>query len=205
MLSPEFLITALIVVIAPGTGVIYTLAVGLGAGRTASVAAAFGCTLGILPAMTAAVIGVSSILYASALLFAALKICGVVYLLYLAWLTLRETGPLAFREERAEGRSWFEIARTGMLINVLNPKLAAFFTAFLPQFVDVESEAASLQFASLGGVFMAMTFGVFVLYGVFASAIRNYVLSRPNLLVWVRRTVAASFAAFAARLAVAER
>lgn len=205
MVSIEFLITALVVVIAPGTGVIYTIAVGLGAGRSASIAAAFGCTLGIVPAMIAAVLGAAAILYASALLFTAVKIAGAAYLLYIAWLTLKDSGPLAIGEGRGSGRSVVDIARTGFLINVLNPKLAAFFMAFLPQFVDPASPNATGAFLLLGGVFMAMTFAVFVLYGAFAAVIGERVLQRPSVMTWLRRAIAATFGAFAVRLALSER
>ncbi|MCI4665032.1 MAG: LysE family translocator [Neomegalonema sp.] len=205
MISLEFMITAFIVVIAPGTGVIYTIAVGLGAGRAASIAAAFGCTLGIAPAMAAAAIVVSAILYASALLFTAVKFIGAAYLLYLGWLTLQDSGPLSIAQGRGQGRSAYKIAKTGFLINVLNPKLAAFFMAFLPQFIDAASPTATLRFMLLGSVFMAMTFVVFALYGVFAAQLGRYVLRRPSVMTWMRRTIALTFGAFALRLALSER
>src|SRR6478736_8999583 len=91
----SFLLTSLIVVVSPGTGVLYTLATALTRGSRASVAAAFGCTLGILPAMLAAMLGLAAVLHTSALAFAALKWLGVGYLLYMAWQALREQGALA--------------------------------------------------------------------------------------------------------------
>lgn len=205
MITIEFLVTALVVVLAPGTGVIYTIAIGLGAGRAASVAAAAGCTLGILPAMAAAALGAAALLYTSAVLFTAFKIVGALYLLYLAWMTLRDTGPLAISEDRGRGRSFVAIARTGFLINVLNPKLAAFFMAFLPQFIDPASPDATLAFGVLGGVFMAMTFVVFLLYGAFSAVIGARVLARPSVMSWFRRAIAATFGGLAVRLALSER
>jgi threonine/homoserine/homoserine lactone efflux protein len=94
-MSLSFLLTSLIVVVSPGTGVLYTLATALTRGSRASVAAAFGCTLGILPAMAAAMLGLAAVLHTSALAFAALKWCGVAYLTYMAWQALREQGALA--------------------------------------------------------------------------------------------------------------
>ena len=204
-MSIDFLVTALIVVVAPGTGVIYTVATGLAAGRAASIAAAFGCTLGIVPAMLAAVMGLAAIMHTSALLFQFVKFCGVAYLLYLAWMTLRDDGPLSIEGRETSKRNLVAIARTGALINVLNPKLSVFFLAFLPQFVDPTSGAATAQMLYLGGVFMALTFAVFVLYGAFASYVGEKVLRRPSVMVWVRRGVAAAFAGFGVRLALSER
>jgi len=205
-LSIEFLLTSLIVVLAPGTGVIYTLAVGLGRGARASVLAAFGCTLGILPHIAASVAGLAAILHTSAVAFQALKIAGVIYLLYLAWRTLQEKGALAVDDrEGARPRRPLAIVTTGFLINILNPKLSIFFLAFLPQFVALDAASPTLTMLWLGGVFMAMTFAVFVVYGVAASAVRAHVVSRPQVMAWMRRIFAGAFAALGLRLALQER
>ena len=204
-MSPEFLITALIVVLIPGTGVVYTVATGLTAGRRESIAAAFGCTLGIIPAIAASVLGLAAILHTSALLFQALKYAGVAYLLYLAWQTLRESGPLKITGKPAVSRSFYAIARTGCLINVLNPKLSVFFLAFLPQFISVGAGSPTAQMLTLGGIFMAMTFLVFVVYGAFAALIGEKILKSATAMTWMRRTVAATFAGFGLRLAFADR
>ena len=204
-MSLEYLITALIVVLVPGTGVVYTVATGLTRGRRASVAAAFGCTLGIVPAILASIVGLAAILHTSALLFQALKFAGVAYLLYLAWQTLRARGPLAVDGSLPEGKSMVGIARTGMLINVLNPKLSAFFLAFLPQFVDPAAGSVTAQMVTLSAVFMAMTFAVFIVYGMFASFAGERLLRSETVMTWMRRTVAAAFAGFGVRLALAER
>lgn len=210
-MSIEFLTAALIVVLIPGTGVVYTVATGMTAGRAAAVAAAFGCTLGILPSMLAAILGVAALLHASAVLFQAVKIAGAAYLLFLAWATLRESGPLSLGRGEHAGREpltlrrAFSIARTGALINVLNPKLSAFFMAFLPQFVDPASGSGVGQMLELGLVFMAMTFVVFVGYGALAARVGEKVLRNATVLTWMRRTVAAAFAGFGLRLALADR
>ena len=201
---PEFLITTFIVVASPGTGVIYTLAAGLSRGARASILAAFACTLGIIPHMLAAITGLAAVLYASAVAFEAIKIAGVAYLLYLAWATLREKGALRIETDMSP-KSARQVIVTGILINILNPKLSIFFFAFLPQFVDTGAAAALPEMLALSAVFMAMTFAVFALYGVFAAAVREHIVSRPRVLTWMRRTFAAAFVALGLRLALTER
>ena len=204
-MSPAFLLTTLIVVATPGIGVLYTLAAGLTEGRRASVVAAFACTLGIVPHMAAAIVGVAAILNASAVAFQTLKFAGVAYLLYMAWSTLRETGSLQVDAAPAPPRSSGRIIVSGVLANVLNPKLSIFFFAFLPQFVQPGDDARVLHMLSLSGIFMLVTFVVFAAYGLFAAAVRHHVISRPRVLRWMRRTFAAAFVALGARLAVTAR
>lgn len=204
-MSPEFLITSLIVVAAPGTGVLYTLAAGLSRGSTAAVAAAFGCTLGILPHLGASILGLAAILHSSAALFQVVKFAGVAYLLYLAWCALREKGALSTNTEDKPQKNMGSIALTGGLINILNPKLSIFFLAFLPQFIPAQNPAPTLTMISLGGVFMAMTFVIFVLYGIFAASLRNQVLSRPHIMKWFNRGIAGAFTALSVKLALTER
>jgi threonine/homoserine/homoserine lactone efflux protein len=200
----SFLLTTLIVVASPGTGVLYTLAVALTRGSRASVAAAFGCTLGIVPQMIAAMLGLAAILHTSALAFAALKWGGVVYLLYMAWQALRERGALAVDTE-VEARSSRRVIVTAILINILNPKLSIFFLAFLPQFIAVDEPHPLARMVELSGVFMAMTFAVFAVYGLFAASVRDRVITRPKAMAWLRRSFAAGFALLGAKLAFAER
>ena len=122
-MSIAFLITSFIVVVSPGTGVLYTLAAGLSRGSRASVIAAFGCTIGIVPHMAAAIMGVAALLHASALAFQAFKYVGVAYLLYMAWNALREQGALKVEKE-VGSRSAMQVTVTAILINILNPKLS---------------------------------------------------------------------------------
>ena len=200
----SFLVTTLIVVASPGTGVLYTLAVALAQGSRASVAAAFGCTLGIVPQMVGAMLGLAAILHTSALAFATLKWCGVAYLLYTAWQALRETGALALHAEPSQ-KSDRRVIVTAILINILNPKLSIFFYAFLPQFIAIDEPHPIARLLELSGAFMLMTFVVFAIYGLFAAAVRDRVISRPKVLAWLRRSFAAGFAALGARLALSER
>jgi len=203
-MSYAFLLTSLIVIVSPGTGVLYTLAAALTRGSRASIAAALGCTLGIVPHMAAAMLGLTAVLHTSALAFAMLKWCGVLYLLYMAWQALRERGALAV-DLRIDARSARRVIVTGFLINILNPKLSIFFLAFLPQFVAAGEERPLLQMLELSFAFMAMTLAVFVLYGLFASAVRDRIVTQPKAMTWLRRAIAGGFAALGARLAFAER
>jgi len=203
-MSSSFLLTSLIVIVSPGTGVLYTLAAALTRGARASLAAAFGCTLGILPAMLAAMLGLAAVLHASALAFSALKWCGVIYLLYMARQASRETGAHAV-EGRLDERSGAQVMITGFLINVLNPKLSIFFLAFLPQFIAAKELHPLARMLELSSAFMLMTFVVFVLYGLFAALVRDRVVSKPNVMKWLRRAFAGGFALLGARLAFAER
>jgi threonine/homoserine/homoserine lactone efflux protein len=202
--SIEFLVTSLIVVASPGTGVLYTLAAGLSRGSRASAVAAFGCTLGIVPHMAAAVMGLAALLHTSALAFHTLKYLGVAYLLYMAWNALQEQGALRVEQEVGT-RSARQVITSAILINILNPKLSIFFFAFLPQFVSAQEAHPLARMLELSAVFMLLTFVVFVGYGLFAAAIRNHVVSRPRVLTWMRRTFAAAFVALGAKLALAER
>jgi threonine/homoserine/homoserine lactone efflux protein len=203
-MSLSFLLTSLIVVVSPGTGVLYTLTVALSRGSRASVAAALGCTLGILPHMLAAMLGLAAVLHTSALAFSALKWCGVAYLLYMAWQTLRERGALAV-DGRIDETGQHRVVVTGFLINILNPKLSIFFLAFLPQFIAADETHPLARMLELSAVFMLMTYVVFVLYGLFAALVRDRVVSRPNVMTWLRRAFAGGFALLGARLALADR
>lgn len=200
----EFLVTSLIVVATPGTGVLYTMTAGLSRGARASAVAAVGCTLGIVPHMLAAITGLAALLHTSAPAFQILKYLGVAYLLYMAWSTIRDKGALAVESDTAP-RSAVQVIAAGVLVNVLNPKLTIFFFAFLPQFVRSGEPDALLRMAELSLVFMLLTFVVFVGYGRFAAALRRHVISRPRMLTWMRRTFAGAFVLLSARLAFTEQ
>ena len=202
-MSLEFLLTSFVVILLPGTGVIYTLAVGLGMGFRASVAAALGCTFGILPAAIASIVGLAALLHTSALAFQVIKYLGVIYLFYMAWSIVKDGGALEVKEETSQ-KSLRRIVVTGMLLNVLNPKLSLFFLAFLPQFVTAASAGATGQLAMLAVIFMLMTFGVFVIYGAFAALARDYVIHRPRVLTWIKRCFAGAFGFLGARLALSD-
>ncbi|MEU1933544.1 LysE family translocator [Streptomyces coeruleorubidus] len=204
-MSIAFLLTTLVVVATPGTGVVYTLAAALSQGRRASIVAAVGCTLGIVPHLLATVTGVAALLHASATAFQVLKYAGVAYLLYMAWATVRDKEALVVEEERAASVSARRVIVRGVLINILNPKLTIFFFAFLPQFVSPGEPHAVVHMVGLGGVFMLATFAVFAGYGVLAASVRSHVIGRPRVMAWLRRGFAGSFVALGAKLAVTAR
>ena len=203
-MSVEFLVTSFIVIVSPGTGILFTLAAGLSRGSRASVVAAFGCTLGIVPHMAAAILGLAALLHTSALAFQTFKYVGVAYLLYMAWNTFRERGALRVEDEVGT-RSAAQVTATAVLINILNPKLSIFFLAFLPQFVSADELYPLSRMLELSAVFMLMTFVVFVGYGLFAASIRDHVISRPRVLTWMRRVFAGAFAMLGVKLAFADR
>jgi threonine/homoserine/homoserine lactone efflux protein len=203
-MSIDFLVTSLIIVISPGTGVLFTLATGLSRGSRASIVAAFGCTLGIVPHMAAAIMGLAALLHTSAVAFQTFKYLGVAYLLYMAWMTLKEHGPLRVERE-VRARTARQVIVQAILINILNPKLSIFFFAFLPQFVTANEADPLLRMSELSAVFMLLTFVVFVGYGLFAAAVRSHVISRPIVMTWMRRTFAGAFAALGVKLALADR
>ncbi|MCZ4279513.1 LysE family translocator [Kiloniella laminariae] len=204
-MSIEFLLTSLVIILIPGTGAVYTIATGLVAGRVSSTFAAFGCTLSIAPHVIAAIFGLAAILHTSAILFQGIKIFGVIYLLYLAYQALKSRGPLKIDNTDNLPVNKISIVKSGILINVLNPKLSIFFLAFLPQFVDPASPTWAAETLLLGGSFMAMTFVVFSIYGVCASALRKAVLGSDIFMRWFRRTTAAAFAGFGLKLAFSEQ
>lgn len=203
-MSLAFVLTTLVVVATPGTGVVYTLAAGLSRGRRAGVVAAFACTLGIVPHVLASVSGLAALLNASAAAFQILKYAGVAYLLYMAWATVRDKESIVVAEQDAPGSAGRVIVR-GVLINILNPKLTIFFFAFLPQFVDPGEPHALPRMLGLSAVFMLATFVVFAAYGILAASVRSHVTSRPKVMAWLRRSFAGSFVALGAKLALTAR
>lgn len=203
MVTLEFLITSLIVVLIPGTGVIFTVSTGLALGRRAGLYAGLGCTAGIVPHLLATVLGLAALMHTSALAFQMLKYAGVVYLLYLAWATWRDRAAFAVAEAQKQSAAGLVIK--ALLLSILNPKLTLFFLAFLPQFVDPRGGAPLPQLLLLSAIFMAMTLVVFAAYGLLAHAFRHAVIESPRVQAWLRRTFAATFAGLGLNLALAER
>lgn len=204
MIGIEFLVTALVVVLIPGTGVIYTVSTALTQGRAASVYASLGCTAGIVPHLAATILGLAAVLHASALAFQLLKYAGVAYLFYVAYATWRDKS--AFVVDAAISRSSASrIMTKAFLLNILNPKLTIFFLAFLPQFVDPAAAHPLAQLLILSAAFMAMTFAVFAIYGLVAHAFRRLVINSAAVQRGLRYGFAATFAALGARLASSER
>lgn len=204
MISLEFLVTSLIVVLVPGTGVVYTVSTGLIQGRKASVYAALGCTLGIIPHLLATVLGLAALMHTSAVAFQALKYAGVAYLFYVAWATWKDASAFAVDESVAKTPARSLVIKA-FLMNILNPKLTIFFLAFLPQFVPHDATHPLTQLLLLSAVFMLMTFVVFVVYGLIAHAFRKWVIESATVQQWLRYGFAAAFAGLGAKLATTEQ
>jgi threonine/homoserine/homoserine lactone efflux protein len=204
MITAEFLLTSLIVVLVPGTGVVYSVSTGLIHGRRASVYAALGCTLGIVPHLLATVLGLAALMHTSALAFEVLKYAGVGYLLYLAYATWKDRSAFCVQDSGTRAGA-VAIVVKAVLLNILNPKLTIFFLAFLPQFVAPGAEAPLTQLLVLSAVFMGMTFAVFVVYGLLAHAFRRAVIESPRVQKWLRRGFAGVFAGLGAQLALTDR
>jgi threonine/homoserine/homoserine lactone efflux protein len=204
LVTLEFLLTSMIVILLPGPGVLYTLAYGLSKGWRASILAAFGCTLGIIPSIAASVVGLAALLHTSALAFQIIKYLGVAYLFYMAWGTLKSGGALQIAEQEATVPPT-KIVISGFLLNILNPKLSIFFLAFLPQFVPSTIPNPTAHMLGLAAIFMLLTFVVFVGYGAFASATRRYVIANPAIMLWFRRGFASAFGLLGLKLAIAHQ
>lgn len=203
-MSVEFFVTSLTLVLLPGTGVIYTLSTGLTRGWQAGTWAALGCTFGIVPALIASVTGLAALLHTSALIFEGLRYLGAAYLLYMAFAIWRDHSTMDIDEKQVQ-KSHVKVAINGCLINILNPKLTLFFLAFLPQFIPATAPDATMRMIILGIIFMVMTFVIFTGYGLFAALARRHVLTRPRVMLWLRRSIAGIFVLLGAKLAFSSR
>jgi len=202
---PEFLLTSVVVALIPGTGVVYTLSSALGGGLRRGLVAAVGCTLGIVPHIAAAMLGLSGILQTGATLFEVVRWAGVAYLLYLGLSLFRDSGPMRLDGAAGTATSAAAIMRRGVLLNLLNPKLTLFFFAFLRQFLEPGFGLLDVRLLALGAAFMLVTFVVFAGYAYVGAALRDRVLGVPAVRRSVERTIGAVLIAFAARLAVGHR
>jgi len=204
-MSIDFLLTAIVVILLPGTGVIYTVSIGLFRGTHYSISAAIGCTLGIIPHILASILGLAALLHTSALAFQTVKYAGAAYLLYLAYGMWKEKGGLQVNQPEGEEKGHFSVALQGVLINCLNPKLSIFFLAFLPQFVSEKAASPLGEMALLSATFMFLTFVVFLMYGIGSSWVRHHVIENEKFLTWLQRGFAGVFVALGVKLAMEEK
>jgi threonine/homoserine/homoserine lactone efflux protein len=204
-MSVEFLLTSLVVVLIPGTGVVYTVSSSIGGGWRRGLFAAIGCTLGIVPHILAAMLGLSAIMQAGSVVFEVVRWAGVAYLIYMGVAMIREGGSLQLDDRHTLIGSMGLVVRRGILLNLLNPKLTMFFFAFLPQFLETPPGLLEPRLIGLGGVFMLMTLAVFVLSAYASATVREFVLGAPVVLRWLQRSIGALLICFAARLALTER
>ena len=203
MVSVEFLVTSLVVVLIPGTGVIYTVSVGLTNNIKNCIAAAVGCTLGIVPHIIASILGISAIMHMSAQAFFLIKLTGSAYLLYLAWGMLRSTSTLEINEAN-NNISFMQIILKAIAINVLNPKLTLFFLSFLPQFIKSGGPNIKFQMILLSILFMSMTLIIFIMYGVLANKVRCWIKKSKTFMKRIQQVFAVIFAGLAVRLVMTE-
>lgn len=199
----DFLLTTLIIVATPGSGALYTLAAALGGGRRNALVAAFGCTLGIIPHMLAATLGLAALVATEPRLFEAIRYAGIAYLIWMA-IGLWRSGLAQEQASEPRQKAW-RIIRKAILINLLNPKLSVFFLAFLPQFIEPHDPAPLITMAGLSLVFMAVTFVVFALYGLAAATMRHGLIARPQRMRIINRLLAGGFVLMAGKLALAQR
>jgi threonine/homoserine/homoserine lactone efflux protein len=176
-----FLVAASIIALSPGPGILYVAARTIAGGRGEGLASSLGTAIGGLVHVVAGAIGVSALVMASAEAFTLLKLAGALYLVWLGLKTIREARTPLPSDAPSVGNS--RAFRDGILVEALNPKTAAFFLAFLPQFVD-PSGAVWLQFAALGLVSVTLNTAVDIAVVLAASRARGFVLGRP---AFVRR------------------
>ncbi|MDR6677389.1 LysE family translocator [Pseudomonas oryzihabitans] len=193
----DFLLTTLVVVASPGTGALLTMAAGLTHGRRTALLAAIGCTFGILPHLLLTLGGLAALLQARPLLLESLRYLGVAYLLYLGYRQIRSGN--AFVTGEANPIQDRKIIRQAIALNLFNPKLTLFFLAYLPQFLAPYS-APLPQMLAMAGIFMAMTWMVFTLYGLGAVWLRDRLVANPQLARAIAMGFACAFFLMALRL-----
>ena len=201
----EFLLTSLVVVLIPGTGVVYTVSSSIGGGRRRGLFAAVGCTLGIVPHMLAAMLGLSGIVQAGSVVFEVVRWAGVAYLVFMGFSMIRDAGALPLDGGATPVDSAGSVVRRGILLNVLNPKLTLFFFAFLPQFLNASPGLLDMKLIELGGVFMLITLAVFAVYALASAAVRDLILAAPTARRWIERAFGTILIGFAAKLAFTDR
>lgn len=196
-----FLITSLIIILIPGTGVIYTISLGMTEGKKKSIFAALGCTVGIIPHLCISIALSSLLMQMNNTIFTVIKYMGVLYLIYLGIGMIFSKGNVGFSETQAESNTP-AIIRRGILINLLNPKLTLFFFSFLPQYVSSDSTNYMAKSALLGILFMALTFIVFVGYGILAGTAKTWICRSPKQMSFIQKCFGVTFIVFAAKLAL---
>jgi threonine/homoserine/homoserine lactone efflux protein len=198
-----FLGASVALTIAPGPDNIFVLTQGIARGRKPAIVTALGMCSGLSIHTTAAAFGISAVFYSSVVAFNAVKYAGAAYLLYLAYKTLKERS--AVKLLNPDARSAAALFKRGFIMNVLNPKVAMFFLAFLPQFVSPAAGYFQLQMLLLGLIFMVQAVIIFCLIGYFSGSIGSFILARPKIAKYFDWLTAGVFASLGVRLALAER
>lgn len=173
-LTMSFLGAAILLTLLPGPDILFVMAQSISQDKKAGIATALGLCSGLIVHITAATLGVSAIIYQSALAFAVVKYTGAAYLLYLAWQSFKEK-EAGFTIRQNEPLKYPSLYKKGIVMNLLNPKVSLFFLALLPQFVDKSIGHIPLQMFLLGILFLVQAFAIFAAVSVFSEKL-GYVL-----------------------------
>lgn len=174
----SFLGAAILISIMPGPDNLFVLAQSLTQSSKAGIYTTFGLCTGLLVHISAAVLGISAVIYQSTLIFTIVKFAGAGYLIYLAWQSfLAKNDP--FKINKQNKMAYKDLYKKGILMNVLNPKVSLFFLALLPQFINPKAGHVSLQMFTLGIVFLVQAFILFCLFSIFASTLRKWLIGKP--------------------------
>lgn len=198
-----FLCASAALTLSPGPDNIFVVTQGIAHGRKHAILVALGMCSGVSVHTAMAAFGISALFYSSVVAFSIIKYVGAAYLLYLAYKTLKARSSIKLAS--AVDLSSVALFKRGFIMNVLNPKVAMFFLAFLPQFVAPNAGHISLQMLILGGIFMLQAVLFFSLIGYFSGSIGNFLLSKPTIAKYFDWLTAGVFAALGVRLAFAER
>ncbi|BCS53896.1 LysE family translocator [Geobacter sp. SVR] len=198
-----FLAASMALTIAPGPDNIFVMTQGITRGRKPAIVTALGMCSGITVHTTAAAFGISAVFYSSVVAFNVVKFAGAFYLLYLAFKTLQNRSGL--RLSHVDDLPLSALFRRGFIMNVLNPKVAMFFLAFLPQFIKPDSPYFPLQMLLLGFIFMVQSVIIFCMIGYFSANIGTYLFAKPTIAKYFDWLTAGVFGSLGIRLVLAER
>ncbi len=176
----SFLGVAIVLTVMPGPDNLFTLAQSIAKGKNAGIYTSLGLCTGLIVHITAATIGVTAIIYQSALAFTVVKYIGAAYLLFLAFKSFKEKGS-SFDLKAENSLDYKALYKKGIIMNLLNPKLSLFFLAFFPQFIHYENGNASIQMLVYGIVFLIQAFVIFMLISIFAGKVGFFLRKNPSL------------------------
>lgn len=199
-----FILASVALTLLPGPDIIFVLTMSIYQGKKAGMSTASGLCTGLLFHTTAAALGVSAILYSSALAFSILKYAGAIYLLYLAYKAIREEGSFASMGSIKETDHSL-LYRRGIFMNLLNPKVSLFFLAFLPQFVNANAGTVPMQMIFLGAVFLVQALVVFFIVSLFAGFIGAKIMEKPTMGKHINRAKAGIYSFIAVELALSQQ
>ena len=175
-----FLGAAIMLTLMPGPDNLFVLAQSITQDKKAGIVTSLGLCTGLFVHISAAVLGISAIIYQSTIIFSIVKFAGAAYLLYLAWQSFRAKGdPFTLQQQNAQ--AYVELYKKGILMNILNPKVSLFFLALLPQFVHPSQGHIAWQMLILGIVFLVQAFILFSLFSIFAGKARQVVIGKPAI------------------------